>query len=164
MSVEWSTLNLEISSTILLIYVVPEVNVSHQPKQGYRIQTENNIMWQHTGICTYRDNKRGMPIKVPSTRYVISLCDRSLKCESLKHNNIHWNCLQSNLVADNFLSTDIKSTGMTKINMWHLCDVFEVLISSSINWKAYSGTVKICKILHVNNNFCNSILIFFFNN
>lgn len=30
---------------------------------------------------TYKDNKCGMPMKVPSTRYVILLCDRSLKCE-----------------------------------------------------------------------------------
>jgi hypothetical protein len=73
----------------MLIYMVPEVTVSHQSKQGYCIQRENNIMRQHTGICTYRDNKRGMPMNVPSTRYVISLCDRSLKHESLKHNNIH---------------------------------------------------------------------------
>lgn len=66
-------------------------------------------------------------------------------------------------MADNFLSTDIKSTGMTKVNMWQLCDIFAVLISCPVNWTAYSGIVNICKILYVNNNnnFCNSTLIFF---
>jgi hypothetical protein len=44
MSVERSTLNLEIIRSILLIYMVPEVTASHLRKKGYHIQTENNIM------------------------------------------------------------------------------------------------------------------------